>query len=81
MHLAPGTAVDTSAMQQQRPWLVEEDEDAADRQTASLAGVAITLLLLVVGLFLVHELHAKAAVEDCLMAGRIQCDLLVQGHM
>ena len=37
-------------MQQERPWLVEEDEDAADRQTASLAGVAITLLLLVVGL-------------------------------
>ena len=44
-------------MQQERPWLVEEDEEAADRQTASLAGVAITLLLLVVGLFLVHELH------------------------
>ncbi len=59
-------------MQQQRPWLVEEDEEDANRQTASLAGVAITLLLLVVGLFLVHELHAKAVVEDCLMAGRIQ---------
>ncbi len=48
-------------MQQERPWLVEEDEEAANRQTASLAGVAITLLLLVVGLFLVHELHAKVA--------------------
>ena len=57
-------------MQQERPWIVEEDEEAANRQTASLGGVAITLLLLVVGLFLVHELHAKAAIEDCLMAGR-----------
>jgi hypothetical protein len=70
-----------SRMQQQRPWLVEADEEDANRQTASLAGVAFTLLLLVVGLFLVHELHAKAVVEDCLMAGRIGCDLLVQGHM
>jgi hypothetical protein len=68
-------------MQQERPWQIDEDDEAAERQTASLAGVAVTLLLLVVGLFLVRELHAKSAVEDCLMAGRIQCDWLVQGHM
>jgi hypothetical protein len=43
-------------MQQERPWLVEEDEETANRQTASLAGIAVTLLLLVVGLFLVREL-------------------------
>jgi hypothetical protein len=67
-------------MQQRRPWLAEQDDEAADRQTASLAGVAIILLLLVVGLFLVRELHAKVAIEDCLMAGRIHCDGLVQGY-
>jgi hypothetical protein len=68
-------------MQQHRPIPVERDEaEAADRQTASLGGVAITLLLLVVGLFLVHELHAKVAIEDCLMSGRANCDALVQGH-
>jgi hypothetical protein len=68
-------------MQQDRPWLIEADDEAANRRTASLAGVAVTLLLLAVGLFLVRELHAKSAIEDCLMAGRIQCDWLVQGHM
>jgi hypothetical protein len=68
-------------MQHEQPWLIEADEEAADRQTASLAGIAITLLLLSVGLFLVRELHATAAIEDCLMAGRTQCDLLVQGAM
>jgi hypothetical protein len=67
-------------MQQERPWIVEEDNTAADRQTASLAGVAITLLLLVLGLFLVRELHAKGMIEDCLMAGRINCDQLVTGY-
>ncbi|MGA9013794.1 MAG: hypothetical protein WB509_14960 [Acetobacteraceae bacterium] len=68
-------------MQQERPWIVEQDDEAADRQTASLAGVAITLLLLVVGLWLVHQLEAKVAIEDCLLAGRMQCDWLVQGHL
>ena len=68
-------------MQQQRPWLAEQDEEAANRQTASLAGVAITLLLLVAVLFLVHELQAKVAIEDCLMAGRVHCDWLVQNHI
>lgn len=67
-------------MQQERPWSDEKDEEAANRQTASLAGIAITLLLLVVGLFLVRELHAKVVIEDCLMAGRPNCDRLVQGY-
>ena len=67
-------------MQQDRPWQIDEDDEAASRQTASLAGVAVTLLLLVVGLFLVRELHAKGMIEDCLMAGRINCDQLVTGY-
>lgn len=54
-----------------------EDQESADRQTASLAGVAITLLLLVIGLFLIRELQAKSAVEDCLLAGRSNCDLMI----
>ena len=54
-----------------------EDQEAADRQTASLAGVAVTLLLLVVGLFLVHALHNEATIEDCLMSGRSNCDVVI----
>jgi len=59
---------------QHRSWPIETDDEAADRQTESLAGVAVTLLLLVAGLFLVRELHAKAVVEDCLLAARSNCD-------
>ena len=54
-----------------------EEQEVANRQTASLAGVAITLLLIVLGMILVRELHAKASIEDCLMAGRTNCDLVV----
>ena len=49
----------------------------ADRQTASLAALAFALLLVVVGLFLVKALHEKSAIENCLMAGRSNCDALV----
>jgi len=55
---------------------IDERQQEADRQTASLGAVAITLLLIVVGLFLVRELHAKAALEDCLLAGRTNCVVL-----
>ncbi len=69
-------------MQQQPTWIEEEQEaeETANRQTSSLAGVAITLVLLVIGVFLVRELHAKAAIEDCLLAGRSNCDWLVQAQ-
>jgi hypothetical protein len=55
----------------------DEDQEAANRQTASLAGLAVVLCLVVSSLFVIHRLHAKGAVEDCLMAGRINCDALV----
>ena len=67
-------------MYHQDSWMTDADmQEAADRQTASLGGVAITLVLLILGLLLVRQLHTKAAIEDCLMAGRINCDLLVTG--
>ncbi|HEX5327409.1 MAG TPA: hypothetical protein VFW75_12125 [Acetobacteraceae bacterium] len=56
-------------------WFDDGDEEA-DRQTASLGAVAITLLLIVIGLFLVRELHAKAVLEDCLLTGRTNCVVL-----
>lgn len=53
----------------------DDDQEGADRQTASLAGLAVALLLVVIGLFLVRQLHAKAVIEDCLLSGRSNCDV------
>ena len=62
-------------------WLEDRpDHKAARRQTASLAGIVIILLLLVGGLFLVQHLRKTAMIEDCLMAGRRNCDALVTGQ-
>jgi hypothetical protein len=48
----------------------EEDDR---RLTASLAGLAIALLLLVAGLFLAHKLSDMAKLQDCFMSGRTNC--------
>ncbi|MBC7800723.1 MAG: hypothetical protein H7Z10_08870 [Gemmatimonadaceae bacterium] len=59
-------------------WPQQTREDAeADRQTRSLAGLAFALVLVVAGLFLIQHLRDKARVEDCLMAGRFDCDAAV----
>jgi hypothetical protein len=55
----------------------DDDQDDKDRQTASLAGMAVALFLVVVGLFLIRELHAKATLEDCLLSGRSNCDAVL----
>ena len=53
--------------------LEPDEQEEADRQTASLAGLAVTLLLVVFGLFLVNELHAKSVLEDRLLSGQALC--------
>ena len=56
------------------------DDKTAERQTASLAGIVIVLLLLVAGLFLIQQLHKATSIEDCLLAGRGNCAALLSGQ-
>ncbi|MDR3525480.1 MAG: hypothetical protein P4L66_15430 [Acetobacteraceae bacterium] len=56
-----------------------EERIAADnRRSVALSGLAITLALLVASLFLVQRLHKVSKIEDCLLSGRSNCDMLVQ---
>jgi hypothetical protein len=48
----------------------EEDE----RFTRSLAGLAVTLLLALIGLWLAEALAAESKLEDCLLQGRMNCE-------
>jgi hypothetical protein len=67
-------------------WYDERDEQDKhqaddDRVTASLAALAFTLLLVVVGLFLMHQLGKAAALQDCVLLGRTHCAPIdVQGE-
>lgn len=55
----------------------DEEQELADRKTASLAALALTLFIVVVGLFVLHQLAATSAAEDCLLAGRSNCDIVM----
>jgi hypothetical protein len=57
----------------------EREEEGPNRRTASLAGLAAALLLIVVALYLVQQLNHKSRVEDCLLAGRLNCDAAAAG--
>jgi hypothetical protein len=55
-------------------WQDDDAEDkVAQRQTEGLVGIAVVLLLLVSGLFLVQQLRAAASFQDCLMSGHRNC--------
>ncbi len=56
----------------------ESRHDAEDRITASLAGLALALALVVLCLFLTDRLRAKAQLEDCLLSGRTNCASLIR---
>jgi len=56
-----------------RPDEEDPDEDEAQRSTARLAGLALILLLAVIGLFLAQRLRQESNLEDCLMSGRSNC--------
>ncbi len=56
---------------------VEDETAEENRLTASLAGLAVALMLVVAGLFLIQQLRDKARIEDCLMSGRFNCDAVV----
>lgn len=51
----------------------EDPDAAANRQTASLAALAVILALVVGGLYLVQTLRNAADLQDCLMSGQRFC--------
>jgi flagellar biogenesis protein FliO len=55
----------------------DEDKDDRGRLKRSFAGLAVALLLVVAGIYLVARLHKQNEIEVCLEAGHHNCDALV----
>jgi hypothetical protein len=53
----------------------KEEDDA--RETRGLAAFALVLLLALAGFYLVERLRKEGIIEDCLLAGRHNCDSLI----
>jgi hypothetical protein len=58
----------------------DHDEDSASHraedsasQRGALIGLLICLLLVLGGLYLVHELRKMSNIQDCVMQGRTNC--------
>jgi hypothetical protein len=55
------------------------DDDGEERRTNSLAALALTLGLVVVGLYLIDELRIQGRLQDCVLSGRNSCEVQVAG--
>ena len=53
--------------------LEEHRRQDAHSQRAALIGLAICLVLVLGGLFLVYALKKSSALQDCVMLGRTNC--------
>jgi hypothetical protein len=53
-----------------------EDSEPQGNRMPALAGLAIAVVLLVVGLWLARELTAASKMQDCLMSGRTNCNVI-----
>ena len=54
---------------------MNEPEPKENRRPA-IAGLVIAVALLVVGLWLAHELTAASKMQECLMSGRTNCNVI-----
>jgi len=52
-----------------------DPEQGGNRRTA-IAGLAIAVVLLAVGLWLAHKLTASTKMQDCLISGRTNCNAI-----
>ena len=52
------------------------DPDQGGSRRPAIAGLAIAVVLLAVGLWLAHELSASSKMQDCLMSGRTNCNVI-----
>ena len=53
-----------------------DDPEQRGNRRSSFAGLAIAVVLLVVGVWLARELRAGAKMQDCLASGRTNCNII-----
>jgi hypothetical protein len=47
-----------------------------DNRRGAIAGLIIAAVILAVGLWLAHDLTAQSKMQDCLMSGRTNCNVI-----
>jgi hypothetical protein len=52
------------------------EPDQGGNRRGTIAGLAVAVVLLAVGLWLARELTATSKMQDCLMSGRTNCNII-----
>jgi hypothetical protein len=53
-----------------------QNREPRENNTPAMAGLAIAVVLLAVGLWLAHELRAASKMQDCVLSGRTNCNVI-----
>ena len=56
--------------------MADPEQDGNRSRRGAIAGLAIAVALLAVGLWLARELTANSRMQDCLMSGRTNCNVI-----
>jgi hypothetical protein len=49
---------------------------SGDSRRGAIAGLLIAIVLLAVGIWLAHDLTAASKLQDCVMSGRTNCNVI-----
>ena len=56
--------------------MTDPEQGGNGSRRGAIAGLAIAVVLLAVGLWLAHALTASSKMQDCLMSGRTNCAVI-----
>jgi len=56
--------------------MTKPEPERGDNRRGAVAGLLIAIVLLAVGIWLAHELTAASKLQDCVMSGRTNCNVI-----
>ena len=56
--------------------MTDPNHGDGDNRLGALAGLAIVIVLLAVGIWLARDLSAASKLQDCVMSGRTNCNTI-----
>jgi hypothetical protein len=56
--------------------MVDPEQSRSGNRRGAIAGLAIAVILIAGGIWLAHALSAQSKLQDCLMSGRTNCNVI-----